>query len=91
MAAYSVTFNSNDIESRVELEKVINAISKHFIQTTPSQYIISSTSLAGSIIDILKTCFKQGSPVFVVKIDINDYASLHIDGRIMDALTPVYF
>lgn len=91
MAAYSITFNSDDLENCNDLEKVINTISKNFIRTTPSQYIISSTSLAGPIRDRLETCFKQGSPLLVIKIDINDFASLYIDNRLMDALNPVYF
>ncbi|MDQ9022785.1 hypothetical protein ACFODO_19440 [Acinetobacter sichuanensis] len=91
MAAYSITFDLNKVESLNDLEKVINTISKHTIQPAPSQYIISSTLIAGAIKDRLEPFFKQGSPLLVIKIDINDYASLHIDNRIMDALSPIYF
>lgn len=91
MAAYSITFDLNRVENFNDLEKVISTISKHVIQPTSSQYIISSTLIAGIIRDRLQPCFKQNSPLLVVKIDINDYASLYIDNRIMDALSPIYF
>ena len=91
MAAFSITFNFNDLENRNDIEKIISTISKHAIQPTLSQYIISSTLLAGPIRDRLASCFRQGSPLLVVKIDINDFASLYIDNRITDALTPIYF
>lgn len=91
MHAYSVTFDPNGIENSDDFEKIIKSISRYYIQPIPSQYIISSDSSAGKIRDILGTCIKQKYPLFVVRIDISDFASLHIDNRLTDALTPVYF
>ena len=91
MHAYSITFNPDEIENLDDFELIIKSISRYYIQPTSSQYIISSDSLAGKIRDVLGTYIKQGSPLFVVRVDINDFASLHIDNRLTDALTPAYF
>lgn len=91
MHTYSVSYDPNGIKNINDFEKVINTISRYYIQLTPSQYIISSDSLAGEIRDILSTSIQQGFPLFVIKVDIGDFASLHIDNHLTDALTPVYF
>lgn len=91
MAAYSITFDPQQVKNGNDFEKVIKAISINFIKILESQYIISSNFSINEIVTMVSSCLTEGSPMFVNLIDARSYHSQHLDPVVSDQLTQVLF